>query len=49
MIPDGQVTEVGDVVYKAGEAVGYETTITTFPSEKIENSTAMEYIAVVAA
>lgn len=49
VIPDGQVTEVGDVVYKAGEAVGYETTITTFPSEKIENSTAMEYIAVVAA
>ena len=45
VIPDGQVTEVGDVVYKAGEAVGYETTITAYPSAAIDGSTAREYIA----
>ena len=27
-IPDGQVTEVGDQVYQAGAAIGYEITIT---------------------
>ena len=47
VIPDGQVTEVGDVVYKAGEAVGYETTITAYPSAVIDGSTAREYIAAV--
>lgn len=47
VIPDGQVTEVGEVVYKAGEAVGYETTITAYPSTVIDGSTAREYIAAV--
>lgn len=30
-IPDGQVTERGDVVYKNDEAIGYEVTITCYP------------------
>ena len=47
VIPNGQVTTIGDVVYQAGEAVGYETTITAFPSSVIDGSTAREYIAAV--
>lgn len=31
-IPSGEVTEVGDVVYASGEPIGYEVTITTYPS-----------------
>ena len=30
-IPDGQVTERGDVTYKNDEAIGYEVTITCYP------------------
>lgn len=29
-IPDGQVTEVGDQVYQAGAAIGYQVTITAY-------------------
>ena len=47
VVPNGQVTEIGDTVYKAGEPVGYETTITAFPSSVIDGSTAREYIAAV--
>ena len=32
VIPNGKVTEVGDVVYQAGEAIGYEITITALPN-----------------
>ena len=47
VVPNGQVTEIGDTVYKAGEPVGYETTITAFPSSVIDGSTAREFIAAV--
>lgn len=31
VVPDGQVTERGDVTYSNGEAVGREVTVTAFP------------------
>ncbi|HEX5541111.1 MAG TPA: hypothetical protein VFX60_06045 [Micromonospora sp.] len=34
-IPSGEVTEVGEQVYASGEAIGYEVTITAYPSDKI--------------
>lgn len=30
-IPDGQITEVGDITYARGEAVAFEVTVTAFP------------------
>ena len=34
-IPSGEITEVGDQVYASGEPVGYEVTITAYPSSSI--------------
>lgn len=34
-IPEGEVTEVGEQVYAGGEPIGYEVTITAYPSTKI--------------
>ncbi|MFB6535109.1 hypothetical protein ACFCY8_30195 [Streptomyces noursei] len=31
VIPDGEVTETGDITYKSDEAVSYELTITAYP------------------
>lgn len=31
LVPDGQVTDRGDIVYKNGDAYGYEMTITAYP------------------
>lgn len=31
VIPDGQITDIGDVVYKNGEIAGYPVTIECFP------------------
>lgn len=31
VIPCGKITEVGDIVYKAGDAIGYEVTIAALP------------------
>lgn len=42
VVPAGQVTEVGDVTYVDGSAVGYETTVTCFPDD--QGNTVYEYI-----
>lgn len=31
VVPNGKVTEVGEITYASGEALGYETTVTAFP------------------
>ena len=33
VVPDGKVTEVGEIVYSSGEVVGYDMTITAYPDE----------------
>lgn len=37
-IPSGEVTEVGDKVFASGEPIGYEVTITCYPSAAISGS-----------
>lgn len=43
VVPNSQITEVGDVVYVAGEAIGYEVTLTCYPDKA--GVTVYEYIA----
>lgn len=43
VVPDGQVTEIGEVTYADGEAVGYEVTVEAFRNEAI-NGQAIKYI-----
>lgn len=43
VVPNGQITEVGDVVYVAGEPIGYEVTLACFPDAA--GNTVYEYIA----
>lgn len=47
VIPDGKITEVGDIVYKGDSVVAYPTTIKAFPyydNEKKKAITHYEYI-----
>lgn len=44
VIPEGQIAEVGDIVYKDDEAIGYEITINAMPSSLINGDTHIEYI-----
>lgn len=44
VIPNGKVTNVGDVVYKDDEAVAYPLTITAFPHSAYNGDTHREYI-----
>lgn len=45
VVPNAQITEVGDVSYVDGEPIGYEVTLSAYPDE--DGNTAYEYIAVV--
>lgn len=42
VIPDGQLSEVGDIVYKSDEAIGYEVTLEALPDSAGNNH--YEYI-----
>lgn len=37
-IPEGEVTEVGDQTYQNGELIGYQVTITAYPTSAIQDA-----------
>lgn len=45
VVPNSQITEVGDVVYVDGEPIGYEVTLSCYPDG--EGNTVYEYIAAI--
>ena len=45
VVPNAQITEVGDVTYVDGEPIGYEVTVSAYPDAS--GNTAYEYIATV--
>lgn len=44
VVPNGKVSEVGEIAYKDEDPVGYETTVTAMPSDAIEGDTHREYL-----
>lgn len=44
VVPNGKISEIGDVTYNDSDAVGYEVTIDALPSSAIDGSTHREYI-----
>jgi len=42
-IPEAEVTEVGDQVYASGEPIGYEVTVTAYPSTALAGGTAKKW------
>lgn len=44
VIPQAQITEIGDIVYKDDELAGYEVTLAAHPSAAIQYGTHKEYI-----
>lgn len=44
VIPDAQVTELAEVVYKVDQAVGYEATLTAYPYTSYSGGTHKEFI-----
>jgi len=47
VVEDGQVTEVGEVTYSDGDAIGYETTVAAYPGA--DGASSKEYIVTPAA
>ena len=48
-ITSAGVSEVGDISYVAGEALGYDTTLACDPDDANDGATAIEYIEVIKA
>lgn len=48
-VPEGEVTEVGEQKYKNGEPIGYEVTITCYPSAAISGGSAVKFYGDLAA
>ena len=35
VIPNGKVSEIGDIVYTDGDPIGYELTVAAFPTQRV--------------